>query len=132
VTNGKESMNIILCLPELVGLVLCLFSYILFLFMLVSTIGDHVMDQPVSNWTSATETCVQLQASPHEIYGGQSGTGTVSSLSMWVLPSHFHSTNDPYSFIHLPLTILNLRSWFHCQIMHLKYICLCPCQYSLT
>jgi hypothetical protein len=96
-----KSARMSLCVPELVGLVLSLFSYILFSFMLVSTIGYHVMDQPISHWPSATEAYVLLQASPHQIYGGQSGTGTVSSLnlSVWVLPSHFHSTNDPFSFI---------------------------------
>jgi hypothetical protein len=91
-------------------MVLSLFSYILFSFMLVSTVGDHVKDQPVSHWPSATEACVKLQASPYEIYGGQSGTGTASSPIMWILPSQYHSTNDPYSFIHLPLTVLNLNS----------------------
>jgi len=78
--------------------------------MLVSTVGDRVMDQPVSLWPSATEAFVKLQVSPHEIYGGQSGTGSASSLIMWILPSPYHSTNDPYSFIHLPLTVLNLNS----------------------
>jgi hypothetical protein len=109
-TNGKEDMNIIICLSKLVCMVLSLFSYILFSFMLVSTAGDHVMDQPVSHWPSATEACVKLQASPHEIYGKQSGTETTSSLSMWILLSQYYFTNDPYSFICLPLTVLNLSS----------------------
>jgi len=78
--------------------------------MLVSTVGDHVMYQPVSHWPSATEARVKLQLSPYEIYGGQSGTGTASSLIMLILPSQYHSTNDPYSLIHLPLTVLNLKS----------------------
>jgi len=106
-TNGKEDMNIIISLPKLVCMVLSLFSYILFSFLLVSTAGDHVMDQPASHWSSATEASVKLQASPHEIYGKQIGTETASSLSMWILPSQYHSTNDSYSFIHLPLTVLN-------------------------
>jgi hypothetical protein len=109
-TNGKEGMSIIICLPKMVFMVLSLFSYILFSFMFVSTVGDHVMDQPLNHWPSATEPCVKLQASPHEIYGGQSGTEMVSSLSMWILPSQYHSTNDPYSFIRLPPTVLNLSS----------------------
>jgi hypothetical protein len=104
---GKEDMNIFICLPKLVCMVLSLFSYILFSFMLVSTAGDHVIDQPVSHWSPATEASVKLQASPHEIYGKQIGTETASSLSMWILPSHYHSTNYPYSFIRLPLTVLN-------------------------
>jgi hypothetical protein len=108
-TNGKEGMNIIF-MPKLVCMVLFLFSYILFSFMLVSTVVDHVMDQPVILWPSATEACVKLQAIPHEIYGRQSDTGTAFSLIMWILPIQFHSTNDPYSFIHLPLTVLNLNS----------------------
>ena len=78
--------------------------------MLVSTVGNHVMDQSIILWPSATEACVKLQASPREIYGGQSGTGTASSLIMLILPSQYHSTNDPHSFIHLPLTVLNLNS----------------------
>jgi hypothetical protein len=91
-------------------MVLSLVSYILFSFMLVSTVGGHVMDQPVSHWPSTTEACVKLQASPHGIYGGQSGSGMASSLIMWILPSQYHSTNDSHSFIHLPLTVLNLNS----------------------
>jgi hypothetical protein len=106
-TNGKEGMNIIMCLPKLVCMVFSSFSYILFSFMLLS---DHVKDQPVSHWPSATETCVKLQASPYEIYDGQSGTGMGSSLIMWILPSQYHSTSDPYTLIHLPLTVLNLKS----------------------
>ena len=94
-----------MCLPKLVCMVLSLLSYILFSCMLVSTIGDHVMDQPVSHWPSATEACVKSHATPYEVYGGQSGTGMVSSLRTWVLPSQY-----PYSFLHLPLTVLNLSS----------------------
>jgi len=109
-TNGKEGMNIIVCLPELVCMVFSLFYYILFSFMLLSTVGDHVMDQPVSHWPSATEAYVKLQASPHEICGGQSGNGMASSLIMWILPSQYHSTNDPYALILLPLTVLSLNS----------------------
>jgi hypothetical protein len=51
---------------------------------------------------------------------------------MWILPSQYHSTNDSHSFIHLPLTVLNLNSWLHFQITHLKYICLFHSHYSLT
>lgn len=86
-------------------MVLSLLSYILFSCVLVSTIDDYVMDQPVSHWPSATEACVKLQATPCENYGGQSSTGMVSSLSTWVLPSQY-----PYLFIRLPLTVLDLSS----------------------
>jgi len=33
------------------------------------------------------------------IYGGRSGSGTVSSLSTSIFPCHYHSTNASYSFI---------------------------------
>jgi hypothetical protein len=68
------------------------------------------MDQAVSRWPPATEAHVKLQARPCEVCGGQSGTGMVSSPSMWVVPRQYHCTNDLYAFIRLSLTLLNLSS----------------------
>jgi hypothetical protein len=47
---------------------------------------------------------VQSQASPHEICG-QGGTGTGLSPSTLVFSCHHHTTNVPYSYVHLVQTL---------------------------
>jgi hypothetical protein len=41
-------------------------------------------------------------------FGGQIGTRTGFSRSTPVFPSQYHSTDAPYRFIHLSLTLYNL------------------------
>jgi hypothetical protein len=61
-----------------------------------------------TRWNLMPAACVQAQASLWDICGGQSGTGTGSSSPTSVFPCQYHSTNAPYTFIHLPPTLYNV------------------------
>jgi hypothetical protein len=63
------------------------------------------MDQVVNCQALAMEACVQSRASPCENCGGQSNTGTGFSLSTFVVSCHYCSTNAPYLFVLLLLTL---------------------------
>jgi hypothetical protein len=55
----------------------------------------HAMAQTVGGIPLAMEVCVQTQATPCGIDGGQSEAETGSSLSTLVFPCHYHSTRAP-------------------------------------
>ena len=57
---------------------------------------------------SVPEAWVRSQASPCDIFGGHSATGTGFCPSTPVFPCQYHSTNAPYPFIHLPPTLYNV------------------------
>jgi hypothetical protein len=46
------------------------------------------------------QAATRSQVSPYGIYGGQRGTGQLSSSSTPVSPSLYHSTSTPYSYIY--------------------------------
>jgi hypothetical protein len=66
------------------------------------------MPQVVSRRPVTAEARVQSLVSTCGICGAQSGTMTGFSPSTSVFPCHYHSTNAPYSFIHLPPTLYNV------------------------
>jgi hypothetical protein len=68
----------------------------------------HPVFQVVCRQPLTAEVWVRSRAGPCRICGGRSGTGTSFSPSISVLPCQYHSTNAPYSFIHLPPTLYNV------------------------
>jgi hypothetical protein len=68
--------------------------------------------EAVNHWPVTTDAEVQFQAILCVIYGGQHDTGTGFSLSILILPCHYHSANVPYSFIRLSLMLYNLSNRF--------------------
>ena len=85
----------------------------------------QVILQAVSHQSFTMKAQVLSQASPCEIYVGQSGNGTGLSHSTSVFHSQYHSTNNPQSFIHSfiqPITIYVI-SLIECYyIKHLKML----------
>jgi hypothetical protein len=62
---------------------------------------------------------VQSQASQCGICGGENCTGTGFSLSTSLFSCQYQSDNAPYSFIHLPPTLYNIRNRQRHHITHL-------------
>ena len=56
------------------------------------------MAQTVNGRVVTAEARIQSQASPCNIYGGQSGTGTGFSPTTSVFPCQYHSTSTPYTY----------------------------------
>jgi hypothetical protein len=83
----------------------------------------------------AAEARGQSQASPSRICVVQGGTVTGFSPSSSDFPCQYHSTNAPYSFIHLPPTLCNVFlpvlqfplsvSFHQCSIAISISICCC-------
>jgi hypothetical protein len=59
----------------------------------------RVMDQAVSHWTLTMEARVHDRFNPCQIYGGQSGTGTVFFPEFFGFSLPYYSTRAPYSCI---------------------------------
>ena len=72
----------------------------------ITELIDSSMAEAVSRQAVTREARLRSQVSPNENCGGQSGTG--SGLSTSVFPCQYHSTNAPYPFIHLPPTLCNI------------------------
>jgi hypothetical protein len=72
--------------------------------------GDGGMGQAVSYWPVTMETQVHCKASHCGICGGQSSTGTDSSLSTLVCCCQYHFANNSYQFIHLTPVVYKLSS----------------------
>ena len=53
----------------------------------------HAVAQTVGCVPHTIEVCIQTQATPRGIDGGQSEAETGSSLSTLVFPCHYHSTS---------------------------------------
>jgi hypothetical protein len=51
----------------------------------------------------STRTLIRFQGIPFRISGLETGSGTVTTASTWVLPSHY-STDSPYLFIYISPT----------------------------
>ena len=66
------------------------------------------MAQAVSPWPVTAESRVRSQAGSCELCGGESSIGTGFSASTSVFSCQLHSTNAPYTFIHLPHTLYNV------------------------
>jgi len=58
----------------------------------------------------STDPRVHLWAGPYGICGGQSGTGPGFSLNFLTFLCQHYSTNAPYPFIHLTLTLYDLSN----------------------
>ena len=64
----------------------------------------------VSPGPLTTDSQVYLLTSQYKICGGQSGTGPGFSLSVLISPRHCYSTTAPHPFIHMTLTLNDLRN----------------------
>jgi hypothetical protein len=69
----------------------------------------YTMAQPVSYRALIMEGLVQPQVSPCGMCDVQNDNGAVFSLSTEDFPQ-CHSTNAPYSFIHVPKVLYNLSN----------------------
>jgi hypothetical protein len=73
-----------------------------------AVVKDSDMAEVVGRRSLTAEARVRSHSIPCGICGGQSGSGTMFSPSTSVFPCQYHSTNAPYSFIHLPPTLYNV------------------------
>jgi hypothetical protein len=74
----------------------------------------YAVAQVVSRWHLTLVVQVQQQASPCGICGGHKGTETGFFPATLIFPCQYHSTNAPYSFIHLPLMLYDLNNYQCC------------------
>ena len=74
----------------------------------IRVIAVVAVAQTISCCFTTMEAWLQSQISSCEICGGQSGTGTGFSLSTLVYPTHRHSINTAYAFVHLSPVVCNL------------------------
>ena len=72
----------------------------------------------VSPGPVTTDAQVHLQSSPYGVYGGQSGTGPGSSLSVLIFRCQYYSTNAPHPFVHLTSTLYDLSNCQCCELKH--------------
>jgi hypothetical protein len=68
----------------------------------------RAMALPVSRWSVTAGDRVRFKGIPYGIFDGENGTGTSLCKSIAIFSCLYHSTNAPYSFIHLPLTLYNV------------------------